>query len=66
MTYQPCETYAEAFDRLHGEMLALAETIPWPFRARAIAKVNDYCAERRDYIYATNYAALIAALEEWQ
>jgi len=60
------ETYAEAFDRLQGEMLALAETVPWPFRASAIAKVNDYFAERRDYIYATNYAALIAALEEWQ
>jgi len=58
------ETISEAMDRLHGEMLAIAEAQPEPFRTQEIEAVNAYCEATKDSYSRMSIAALMAALEE--
>jgi len=60
----PRETMAEAMDRLHREMLTIAQKVePERDRAKVVEWVNGYCNANKAKLSAMNYAGTIIALE---
>ena len=57
------ETYAEAMDRIRGEMIVIASRVKEKHLTDAVGAVNDYCDATQEHVRDMNTRALVKARE---